>query len=125
QDLRLLAAAAAGVQQPVAPRRRPAALELLLHPVDVNVVVEAVAALALELAQPARQPLDGEAAANLGDVVGDLDQPRHALLDGVAPRAGLAAERPPQDADGVFFSHLGQFDITPALGAGEFFDQTL
>ena len=50
QHLRLLAAAAAGVQQPLARRRPTATLELSLHPADVDVVVEPVATQ--ELAEP-------------------------------------------------------------------------
>src|SRR5262249_21282545 len=122
QHLRLLAAAAASVQQPLARLRHPAALELLLHPADVDVVVKPVAALALELPVPARQPLDREPPAHLGDILGDLDQPRYALLDGVAPGAGGASQRPPEDVDGVLLNDLGHFDVSPALRARKFLE---
>src|SRR5205085_8633743 len=57
EDRRLLAAAAARIQQPLARLGNPPALELFLHPADVHVVVESITALALEPSVPARQPL--------------------------------------------------------------------
>src|SRR5262249_6441391 len=57
-------------------------------------------------------------------VLGHLDQPRHALLDGVALRAGGAAQCPPEDADGVLFVDLDDLDVTPALGARELLGET-
>src|SRR5262249_10114048 len=98
----LLAAPPARGPPPPAPLPPAAPLQLLLHPADVDVVVEAVAAFALEDAVPARQPLEGVAPAHLGDVVGDLDQARYALVDGVAFPAGGAGECAAEDADGVF-----------------------
>src|SRR5262249_7006052 len=124
QHLRLLAAAAAGVQHPLTRRRHPPRLELLVDPADVDVVVEPVAArAALEAPVPARQPLERETPTHLGHVIGDLDQPRDTPVNGVGPRTGGTPERTLEYSDRVFFTAFGHLDRTPALRAGEQLDK--
>src|SRR5262249_20791558 len=124
QDCGLLAAAATRIDHPLARLERTAALELLLHPANVNIIVESVAAFALEASVPARQPLDGVAPADLGNVVGHVaEQPRNTFGNGIALPARSAAQGALEDADLIFLLRFGQFDWATAFGTRQQIDE--